>query len=67
MKLDRVQKFADQCDSLFEKMFAIDNLKEILIAEQEKLLSKVTADASKDIVKKYTQIKNFYVKFEVKN
>ena len=48
-------------------MFAIDNLKEILIAEQEKLLSKVTADASKDIVKKYTQIKNFYVKFEVKN
>ena len=48
-------------------MFAIDNLKEILIAEQEKLLSKVTADASKDIVKKYTQIKNFYVKLEVKN
>ena len=37
--MERVQKFANHCEKLFEKMLAIDGMKEMLITEQNKLLN----------------------------
>jgi len=51
--MDRVQKFANHCEKLFEKMLAIDGMKEMLILEQNKLLTVATPGVGKDIMKKF--------------
>ena len=51
--MEKVQKFAAHCERLFEKMLAIDGMKEMLIAEQNKILSVAAQQAGKDIMKKF--------------
>ena len=51
--MERVQKFANHCEKLFEKMLAIDGMKEMLIAEQNKLLTASSSGQNKDIMKKF--------------
>ena len=65
--MDRVTKFSGSCEKLFEKMLAIDGMKELLISEQDKLLDNLKPNASKDILKKFSQISNFSKKLEMKN